>query len=97
MGERPANTTLDRIDDAKGYNKKNCRWASARDQNKNRKCFSSSGQKHIYKINVKTPSGVYTYFQLEIKRLNKKPIRRSFKSKDLAILFRQQALKEIGE
>jgi len=32
MGERPANHTLDRIDNTKGYWKENCRWATQKTQ-----------------------------------------------------------------
>lgn len=32
MGERPLKMTLDRIDNYKGYNKKNCRWATTKQQ-----------------------------------------------------------------
>ncbi len=37
MGERPENTTLDRIDGTKGYYRENCRWASNKEQILNRK------------------------------------------------------------
>jgi len=37
MGERPPGTTLDRIDSTKGYVRGNCRWATWREQNQNRK------------------------------------------------------------
>lgn len=37
MGTRPEGTTLDRIDGNKGYNSANCRWATVKQQNENRK------------------------------------------------------------
>lgn len=36
MGERPAGTTLDRIDNAKGYEPGNCRWSTQVEQQNNR-------------------------------------------------------------
>jgi hypothetical protein len=36
MGERPKGTTLDRKDGTKGYDKSNCRWATASTQAANR-------------------------------------------------------------
>lgn len=37
MGERPAGKTLDRIDTDKGYEPGNCRWATATEQQNNKK------------------------------------------------------------
>jgi len=36
MGIRPKGKTLDRIDGSLGYTKKNCRWSSYSEQNKNK-------------------------------------------------------------
>lgn len=36
MGERPPGMTLDRKDNDKGYTKKNCRWATQKEQVANR-------------------------------------------------------------
>jgi hypothetical protein len=38
MGNRPEGMTLDRIDGTRGYFKENCRWATASEQQNNRKC-----------------------------------------------------------
>lgn len=36
MGEKPLDMTIDRIDNSKGYSKKNCRWVSKEAQARNK-------------------------------------------------------------
>jgi hypothetical protein len=37
MGEKPNGLSLDRINNDKGYSKKNCRWATSKEQCRNRR------------------------------------------------------------
>lgn len=51
MGERPEGTTIDRVNNARGYCKDNCRWATAEEQMANRR---APGPGHFGRGGTKT-------------------------------------------
>jgi hypothetical protein len=50
MGERPANMTLDKVDNNKGYSKDNCRWATSSEQcyNRRKSAKNKSGKEGVF-------------------------------------------------
>lgn len=50
MGDRPKGKTLDRIDNNLGYYKDNCRWATIKEQNNNRRPRKLGYKRDKYKI-----------------------------------------------
>lgn len=49
MGKRPESMTLDRIDVNGNYSPDNCKWSSVSEQLENKRPYSNTGYKHVYK------------------------------------------------
>ena len=96
MGERPDGKTLDRVNNNKGYNKYNCRWANRSIQNSNRSGYSNTKQKHIYMVKIFKNLKPYTYFQVEVKDFGLNKIRASFNNIESAMIFRDLILIQAG-
>jgi hypothetical protein len=71
MGERPPNTSLDRIDNSKGYFKENCRWATYKQQGRNKSSniyLNINGEKYCLKAACELFNTSYTNAKGRIKR-----------------------------
>lgn len=89
MGEKPTNTTLDRIDVNGNYELSNCRWATRLDQQHNLRIHKKEDVGVSYDKNHKTCK-----WQVGIYFKNKKYGNR-FKTKEEAIMWRKEKEKEL--
>lgn len=48
MGIRPENTTIDRIENEKGYYPSNCKWSTFKEQNNNKSPRGPNGSKRDF-------------------------------------------------
>ncbi len=112
MGERKPNTTIDRIDNNKGYCKENCRWATITEQasnrRKNRTIVFDKNKFTVKEISEKfkiLPSTIYFkrnngWSDNEILRIEKSPF---YKKIDKRLILSKKlytdgkSLREIGD
>lgn len=68
MGERPENTSLDRIDPNKGYTPDNCRWADATIQcyNRRKNSNNTSGRTGVYQLHNGLWQAIISYYKERI-------------------------------
>ena len=84
MGERPSNNhTIDRIDNDKGYSKKNCKWSTKHQQSANRRTNNETVGVSLDKKNGK--------WQAELNVGGKRVFRKNFANYDDAVKARKEA------
>lgn len=92
MGERPKDTTIDRIDNNKGYSKDNCKWSTIYEQQINHRVRkdNKTGERNImwYKP--------YKQYQVQVRRNHKRKTVGYFKDIQTAIEARDNYIKGLS-
>lgn len=64
MGEREEGLTLERVDNNKGYNSKNCKWATMKEQSKNKRAGGHKILTPLIVKKIRAQSSIKTQQQL---------------------------------
>lgn len=92
MGERPINTSINRIDNDGNYSKENCKWSTRYEQQRNQRLRNTNktGEKNIHWYSP------YNSFQVQVCREGKRKTVGYYKILSDAIEARDNYIKELN-